>query len=76
MKAINYFSKAATLEEIAEKIKWLEGRGFVDPDCDYCKKTFYPHLRETGEMRFAPTHKAMSGCRSGGRDHCTCDGCF
>lgn len=23
-----------------------------------------------------PSHYAMPGCRSGGRDHCTCDTCF
>lgn len=36
-------------------------------DCDYCLslKTY-----------FAPSHEAMKGCRSGGRNHCTCDGCF
>lgn len=25
---------------------------------------------------FAPPHTAMSSCRSGGRNHCTCDTCF
>jgi hypothetical protein len=25
---------------------------------------------------FEPDHFAMSGCRSGRRNHCTCDGCF
>jgi len=25
---------------------------------------------------FGPSHKASGGCRSGGRVHCTCDGCW
>lgn len=27
-------------------------------------------------MGFFPSHEAMKSCRSGRRDHCTCDGCF
>lgn len=35
------------------------------------------HYRaEYGPMGFFPQHDAMSNCRSGKRDHCTCDGCF
>lgn len=48
-------------------VKW---RG----DCDYCKR-----MEESGRdpvAGFFPDHQAMSNCRSGGRDHCTCDGCF
>lgn len=48
-------------------VKW---RG----DCDYCKR-----MEDSGRDPvggFFPDHQAMRGCRSGGRDHCTCDGCF
>jgi hypothetical protein len=37
-------------------------------DCAQCVRQ--------GKGAFAPDHDAMPGCRSGGRDHCTCDGCF
>lgn len=48
-------------------VKW---RG----DCDYCKRVeARGYDPVTG---FFPGHQAMRGCRSGGRDHCTCDGCF
>lgn len=41
-------------------------------ECEYCDR-----LRERhGPDGFFPDHDAMSGCRSGKRPHCTCDGCF
>lgn len=39
-----------------------------DPDCAYCASNL------PGD--FFPAHDAMRGCKSGGRTHCTCDGCF
>lgn len=48
-------------------VKW---RG----DCDYCQR-----MADGGRdpaSGFFPDHDAMRGCRSGGRSHCTCDGCF
>lgn len=65
-----------TQQQIEEKIERLEKNGCIDPECDFCQKTFYPKLRTTGERAFAPSHTAMSHCRSGKRPHCTCDGCF
>lgn len=43
-------------------------------DCATCRR-----YEETGSDPVGgwfPDHQAMRGCRSGGRDHCTCDGCF
>ncbi|RFA12122.1 hypothetical protein B7R22_16965 [Subtercola boreus] len=37
-------------------------------DCAQCVRQ--------GQGAFAPSHAAMPRCRSGGRNHCTCDGCF
>ena len=65
-----------TPREIKEKIAYLEKTGAIDPECAYCQKYYYPRLNEDGELAFGPAHKAMSNCRSGERNHCTCDGCF
>ena len=42
-------------------------------DCDYCQR-----IAETLDpvRGFFPDHDVMPSCRSGGRNHCTCDGCF
>lgn len=37
-------------------------------DCQQCVRQ--------GKGAFAPDHDAMPRCSSGGRSHCTCDGCF
>lgn len=37
-------------------------------DCDRCQSYV--------DTSWFPDHDAMPGCRSGRRDHCTCDGCF
>lgn len=53
-------------------VKW---RG----DCDYCLRltTREDKYRiENPATGFFPDHQALSSCRSGGRNHCTCDGCF
>jgi len=39
-------------------------------ECPTCDRA-----RETGE-RFMPRHTASARCRSGQRNHCTCDTCF
>lgn len=46
--------------------------GFRAPigECPTCDRA-----RETGE-RFMPRHTASARCRSGQRNHCTCDTCF
>ena len=50
-----------------KSVKW---RG----DCDYCTRVEAKGYNPlTG---FFPDHQAMRMCRSGGRNHCTCDGCF
>ena len=52
---------------VGNNVKW---RG----DCDYCKSLVERGYDPVGG--FFPDHQAMRGCRSGGRNHCTCDGCF
>jgi hypothetical protein len=52
---------------VGHSVKW---RG----DCDYCQRVAEKGYDPVGG--FFPDHQAMRGCRSGGRDHCTCDGCF
>lgn len=60
-------------EETREQaIKRLEEAGVIFPDCKECE-VFYG---ESGPYAFAPRHKAMSSCKSGKRDHCTCETCF
>lgn len=69
-----------------------KGIGLTQTVCNECRFTFIPdegdfsfapkgeceYCDEQREMnsRFAPSHNASSGCRSGGRNHCTCDACF
>lgn len=43
-------------------------------DCDACLRM--ASAPNPDGMLFFPAHDAMPSCRSGGRDHCTCDGCF
>jgi hypothetical protein len=38
--------------------------------CAYCA------AEKAKGNRFFPSHDAMPTCRSGGRNHCTCDTCF
>lgn len=38
--------------------------------CAYCEAA-----RERGDSMM-PSHNAMPSCRSGKRNHCTCDTCF
>lgn len=38
--------------------------------CDYCQRE-----KEKGNT-FFPDHRALSVCRSGGRNHCTCPACW
>jgi hypothetical protein len=60
-------------ETRAERIARLEALGSIDPDCRACRDWFYPHPTLDP---FAPRHRAGAGCRSGHRNHCTCDTCF
>lgn len=52
----------------------LEERGYIAPigECSYCDN------ERSNNNTFFPPHKSFSTCRSynGGRNHCTCDGCF
>lgn len=48
---------------------WATGAVQWRSDCDYC-------VKHGAIGAFFPSHDASPGCRSGGRDHCTCDGCF
>ena len=39
-------------------------------DCAYCMNEL-----NKGRTMF-PNHNASRGCKSGGKNHCTCDACF
>ncbi|WP_235738957.1 hypothetical protein [Nocardioides alcanivorans] len=58
-------------------ITYRTGHAKWRSDCDYCVRlTVREGRRVDPATGFFPDHQAMAGCRSGGRDHCTCDGCF
>jgi hypothetical protein len=63
-------------ESKEDRITRLEQLGYLDPACLKCQRDWYPALRDTGEMPFAPSHKPSPRCESGKRPHCTCDACF
>ena len=39
-------------------------------NCEYCKEI------KKREITFYPEHFAKPWCRSGKKEHCTCDSCF
>lgn len=57
----------------AEDIARMEKSGRIKRGCEACLE-FY-HSADPINV-FAPAHTATSHCRSGKRNHCTCDGCF
>jgi hypothetical protein len=57
-------------ERTAKDLRAAEARMAPKGECDYCDAE-----REAGGT-FFPAHEAGSHCRSGGYNHCTCDGCF
>jgi hypothetical protein len=59
-------------ETRAERIARLANLGVLDPACPQCAEM----LRHPTLNAFMPRHRASSHCRSGRRNHCTCDGCF
>lgn len=59
-------------ETRAERLERLEKLGSYDPNCKACEEL----ARHKTLSPFMPSHKANPHCRSGGRNHCTCDGCF
>jgi hypothetical protein len=59
-------------ETRAERIARLEALGVLAPGCPTCAPAYaHPTL-----SAFMPQHRAGAYCRSGKRNHCTCDGCF
>jgi len=52
-----------------------EKNGDIDPSCPGCQE-HYESIKTHGWLPFAPRHKASTGCKSGGHNHCTCDTCF
>lgn len=59
-------------ETRAERITRMEQIGIIAPDCSFCREAYeHPTL-----SAFQPSHTAGARCRSGKRNHCTCDGCF
>lgn len=49
---------------------WTDTHFAPPGECGYCDS------QREAEATFFPSHQAMSHCRSGGRNHCTCDSCF
>lgn len=62
-----------TEKERKRVLKLMIERGSIKEGCKECKDFF-----ESEDPRdvFAPRHTAMPSCKSGKRDHCTCDTCF
>lgn len=59
-------------ETRAERLARWERTGTYDPACPGCAGIAeHPTLDP-----FQPRHRASRLCRSGGRNHCTCDACF
>jgi hypothetical protein len=68
--AIAPFGNSETREERLLRHQEL---GSYDPNCPTCvrEKRDHPTLDP-----FMPNHTASPRCRSGRRNHCTCDTCF
>jgi hypothetical protein len=61
-----------TSETRQERLERLRELGSYDPNCRYCDE-----LRDHPTLSpFMPNHTALSSCRSGRHNHCTCDSCF
>ena len=64
-------SKMGTLYfEIQEKIREIirqESSNKYDPECNICVSHYGTHY---------PAHYASGHCKSGKRNHCTCNSCF
>ena len=56
-----------------DDIVTMEKSGSIKRDCAACQE-FYTSALPLDV--FAPRHTASSHCRSGHRNHCTCDTCF
>ena len=54
---------------------YADGSGYFVVAFGICS-TCDHYRASAGPRGFFPSHTAMRGCRSGKRDHCTCDGCF
>jgi len=59
-----------------QAIKRMEKSGLLDPDCKTCRAEAYARTDKMPYDVWMPSHRASSRCRSGGRNHCTCDTCF
>jgi hypothetical protein len=66
---------AVFVETVEQRIARYEEGGTLDPKCGGCTE-HYAAIRRTGEMAFAPRHKASQRCESGRRNHCSCSTCF
>ena len=66
-----------TMENGVRVVRYPNGSVKWRGDCAYCVRVAASPDRPKDPVGgFFPTHDAMPGCRSGRRDHCTCDGCF
>jgi hypothetical protein len=59
-----------------EALARMEASGLLDPTCSTCREEVYSRTDKMPFDVFMPNHKASSRCRSGHRNHCTCDTCF
>lgn len=57
----------ARLDALIKEAKDKFGNNKAHPDCDYCREV---------SVFGGPSHTASSNCRSGRRNHCTCDTCW
>jgi hypothetical protein len=67
MTQTTYPNTETVVENGVTIVRWLNGQVIRRSDCDAC----------TGwAANGGPEHQANSTCRSGKRDHCSCDGCY
>lgn len=69
MTAPKYVQESDDHGEPYERLAW-DGWPRYYVGCEYCRRE-----QDRGST-FFPSHRASARCRSGGRQHCTCDTCF
>lgn len=60
------------MESREQRLARLEAAGIVVASCPGCAE-FYAHPKADP---FTPRHNASSRCKSGKKNHCTCEACF
>jgi hypothetical protein len=57
-------------DEMTRQMQGLRVHKTERGECVYCDR------ERKRRNDFHPSHEPMGSCRSGGRNHCTCDTCF